>query len=43
MRTRELHYYIELVTCVGCLCVLIPKYPISSREYFVVLCVMTGK
>ena len=32
MRTRELHYCKELGTCVGCLCMLIPKYGVSSRD-----------
>ena len=43
MRTRELHYYKELGTCVGCLCLLIPKYAVSGRDKCVVFGVMTDK
>ena len=43
MRTLELHYCKERGTCVGCLCVLIPKYAASSRDECVVLGVMTVK
>ena len=32
MRTRELHYCKELGTCVGCVCMLISKYAVSSRD-----------
>jgi len=32
MRTRELHYSKEIGTRVGCLCMLIPRYAVSSRE-----------
>ena len=41
MRTLELHYCKERGTCVGWLCMLIPKYVVSSREECVVLTVMT--
>ena len=43
MRTLELHYCKERGTCVGCLCMLIPKYAVSSRDECVVLGVMTVK
>jgi len=42
MRTRDLRYCKELGTCVGFLCMLISKYSLSSRDYFVVLGVITG-
>ena len=41
MRTLELHYCKERGTCVGCFCMLIPKYAVSSRDECVVLGVMT--
>ena len=43
MRTRELHYCKELGTCVGCLCMLTPKYAVCSRDECVVFGVITGK
>ena len=43
MRTLELHYCKERGTCVGSLCMLIPKYAVSSRDECVVLGVMTVK
>ena len=43
MRTLELHYCKERGTCIGCLCMLIPKYAVSSRDECVVLAVMTVK
>ena len=44
MRTRALHYCKVLGTCVGCLCMLFPKYAaISNRDLCVVFVVMTGK
>ena len=43
MRTLELHYCKERGTCIGCLCILIPKYAVSSRDECVVLAVMTVK
>ena len=44
MRTRALHYCKVLGTCVGCLCMLFPKYAaVSNRDLCVVFGVMTGK
>ena len=43
MRTLELHYCKERGTCIGCLCMLIPKYAVSSRDECVVLAAMTVK
>ena len=43
MRTLQLHYCNEWGTCVGCLCMLIPKYAVSSRVECVLLGVMTFK
>ena len=44
MRTRALHYCKVLGTCVGCLCMLFPKYAVVSiRDLCVVFGVMTGK
>ena len=43
MRTLDLHYCKEWGPCVGWLCMLIPKYAVSSRDESVVLAVMTVK
>ena len=44
MHTRALHYYKVLDTCVGCLCMLFPKYAAVYNRYLcVVFGVMTGK
>ena len=43
MCTLQLHYCNEWGTCVGCLCMLIPKYAVSSRDECVLLGVMTVK
>ena len=44
MRTRALQYCKVLGTCVGCLCMLFPKYAaVSNRDLCVVFGVMTGK
>ena len=43
MHTLELHHCKERGTFVGCLCMLIPKYAVSSRYESVVHGVMTVK